>query len=210
MGLWGNSIELDFTFDPVFWDRCESLLGRSAMFPDSCSSPVLGAPIAVFKILLVIRQLWSGGNVVSMAGLREELAEWEAWVLSLDEIEASISQDAASLMILSASVLVEQLDRGVSKGPPQAAERDAWQLRRIVSILRRRQGDARWHGCYLGNWPVYTVGFFMSSFDDVELVRSELEQRWKLISFSQVERFWKDLELTWSDRGLLLPQEMSS
>jgi hypothetical protein len=41
----------------------------------------------------------------------------------------------------------------------------------------------------------------MSSIEDIELIRAEMMDRWRLTGFSQVSRYMNDLESIWARRG---------
>lgn len=93
------------------------------------------------------------------------------------------------------------MEARLCNGIPQATPGDKWQIIRAMHILRRHERDDEWAKWFIGNWPVYTLGYFMSSADDIHLVRRDLHRRWELTKFSQITRFIKGLEATWSGRG---------
>lgn len=163
--------------------------------------------------------------------LRNEVEVWEAHVLCDKELDTLSSKEqlnykhgyykaASYLFVLIISMMLEQLPEHVPQsgtdtnksrtptaslnpGPPRMASPDSWQIKKVVQILRAYQDDDEWAGCFIGNWPVYTIGFFMSTFDDVALARRELQRRWHLTKFNQIARFANDLENTWMRRGLI-------
>lgn len=220
-GSWSDPIELDYEFDAEFWLQAENLLARSTLYPGRSvrfNSPVLGVPLALFRIVLSIKQLYKDPlrrDQETLELLQAEVEEWEGAVLSdrdLDSLspeERSAStynyvlyKDAAYVYVLITSMLVEQLLENESHvGPPQAVSRDKWQLRKAIQILRSHQHDEEWARCFLGNWPVYTLGFLAGSAEDVGLVRADIWRRWDLTRFSQLARFGTDLEKTWTKRG---------
>jgi hypothetical protein len=222
MGLWSNASVLNFSFDIDFWLKCEALLARSIFFPGhshSYNSPCMGMPLVLFKHMLMIKKLWNSGGKSDrriVDHLKADIRQWEVWALSLERppdggsptpspvAMEPISQDATCLTIMSASLLLDQLNAHAHlAGPPQPAAPSDWQFRQIRSILCRRRDDRAWRQSVIGNWPVYTAGFFASSAPDLKLFRDELEGRWLLINFSQVDRFRTDLETVWTERGLL-------
>ncbi len=50
---------------------------------------------------------------------------------------------------------------------------------------------------------MYTLGIFVSSLEDVDIVRSDMQRRWDSMRFSQLGRFRNELEATWARRGVL-------
>lgn len=218
-GSWSEPIELDDQFDSEFWLQAEMLLDRSTLFPNrsmSFNSPVLGIPFTLFKLALAIKQLYqhpSGLDPHVLEQYRTELGNWEAAVLLDQDLDClgvdetlnrahQIYKDATYLYILNASMLIEQLS--IAKptiGPPQVHPVSSWQVIKAREILRGHQHDGEWARCFIGNWPVYTLGFFMSTCDDIEIIRSDLQSRWELMKFSQIARFREDLEQTWARRG---------
>ncbi|KAJ9640173.1 hypothetical protein H2204_003398 [Knufia peltigerae] len=218
-GSWSNPVELDTRFDAKFWTQAEKLLSRSTLFPNrsmSFNSPVLGIPFSLFKLALSIRRLYQdpvGPDVQTLDEHKAELEYWECALLcdqDLDEIGVDeepncapqIYKDAAFLYILNASMLLEQLVQGHdSSGPPSAHDVSSWQLGKARAILQIHRRDDEWARCFIGNWPTYTLGFFMSSPEDIDLVRSDLRRRWNFMQFGQIGRFTTDLETTWTKRG---------
>src|ERR1700712_2090611 len=60
MGSWSHPAQLDYQFDAGFWLRAENVLAQSMLFPGPSiltNSPVLGVPLAIFKLVLSIKQL---------------------------------------------------------------------------------------------------------------------------------------------------------
>jgi len=222
MGSWSDPIELDYHFDAQFWMQAERLLTLSTLFPDrsmSYNSPVLGIPLGLFKLALSMKQLYQSplrSDPETLEQFRSELENWEGAVLSdqdldplsADEMRNSAHQyyrDAAYLYILTASLLIEQLsDLEEKTGPPEAAPSDCWQVRRVCQILSAHRDDDEWAKCFISNWPVYTLGFFMQEPEDMRLVREDLLKRWNLTKFGQVARFRRDVENTWARRGLMM------
>ncbi|KAK4937832.1 hypothetical protein LTR10_021635 [Elasticomyces elasticus] len=222
MGSWSDPIELDYHFNAQFWLQAERLLTLSTLFPDrsmSFNSPVLGLPLGLFKLALSIKQLYQSpfrSDPETLEQFRSELENWEGAVLSdqdLDPLSADEERndahryyrDAAYLYILTASMLIEQLsDLEEKTGPPEAAPSDCWQVRKVCQLLRAHRDDDEWARCFIGNWPVYTLGFFMQKPEDMRLVWEDLLKRWNLTKFGQVARFRKDVENTWARRGFTM------
>ena len=86
MGFWSDSSGKDVAYqsDPKFWLKCERLLCGSSTFPqlsDASRSPVLGIPMAIYKLMLMIRRLWimyprPSGFYNSLDRLETELGRW--------------------------------------------------------------------------------------------------------------------------------------
>jgi hypothetical protein len=218
-GSWSNPIDIEYRFDSHFWLQAEKLLAHSTLFPNrsmSFNSPVLGIPFTLFRLALSIRQLYQDPHGVDLQILEEykaDLGNWEGAVLCDQDLDCvdpdetpncahQVYKDAAYLYILNASMLIEQLSQGLAKpGPPQAHQVDSWQLNKAREILLAHQDDDEWARCFIGNWPAYTLGFFMSTPEDIDLVRCEMRRRWNFMQFGQVGRFTTDLETTWTRRG---------
>lgn len=226
-GLWSEDIPLDYQFDLEFWLKAERLLNRSIIFPDgsnSLNSPVLGVPVSLYRLALSMKQQFQDAregthNPLVLANIKSEVEQWEALVLcdgildhqSINEQFTRTHEfyrDASYLFILNISLLLEQTKYFIRKspsitgtGPPEMAPSSSWQVSKALSILYARRHDKEWKMCFMGNWPVYTLGFFLSSVEDVQLLRTEMNDRWRLSRFSQLTRFIGDLESVWSKRG---------
>jgi len=232
-GLWSDGHKLDFDFDTSFGRRAELLLERSIVFPGqsySMNSPILGVPIPLFRLIVTLKQVYQGAiphRRTILAEIRNEVQSWEAVVLCNKEIDVlsdaeqpnhrhSYYKGATYLYVLIVSLLFEQsieaqtlYDAGSrdrfdpGSKSPRIARVDSWQIQKAIQILKGYEQDDGWASCFIGNWPVYTIGFFMSRQEDVELTRRELHKRWDLTRFNQVARFINDVELTWAERKLL-------
>ncbi|EXJ60026.1 hypothetical protein A1O7_04175 [Cladophialophora yegresii CBS 114405] len=224
MGSWcGGRLErVAYTFDAAFWLRAENLLAQSMLFriPStsiSTNSPVLGVPLDLFKLVLSIKRLWESPfgqlDAETLDELRTELEEWERTILgppqSPSDSNYEIYRDATALYVLVASLLVQQLQlceggghaEGIGIGPPGPVPPGCWQIEKAMIILQNHEHDVDWARCYIGNWPVYTLGFFVATPEDIQLVRDDMRRRWNLMRFSQLERFRNDLEATWTQRN---------
>ncbi|KAH7122081.1 hypothetical protein B0J13DRAFT_156198 [Dactylonectria estremocensis] len=216
-GLWSDSDGIDCDFDTEFWTRAEQLLDRSSFFPGqsmSFNSPVLGIPVSLFRLAISLRQQYrvpfTQERTAVLERVRSEVEVWEVALLCDQELKLSPDErpngqeryyrDAAYLYAIIVSMLLEQLEQNETTGSAPVASGESWQVRKAVQILRGHQYDEGWTKCYIGCWPVYTLGFFMSSPEDIELIRSEFQRRWDLTGFSQVSRFSRDLENTWFAR----------
>ncbi|KEF54201.1 uncharacterized protein A1O9_09997 [Exophiala aquamarina CBS 119918] len=207
---------MDLHFDSDFWLQAEELLAKSNLYPGrsiSFNSPVIGVPLALFRVVLSLKRLYQNPSQYdkdTLEGLRSEVEEWEGVVLSEGEIDSPdeyqncnprIYRDAGYLYILVSSLLMDQISVGDwSPGAPRVAPPDSWQLIKAKEILRARQDDPEWARCFIGNWPVYSLGFFLDE-PDIELIRADLHYRWQAVKFSQISRFRDDLEATWAARG---------
>ena len=216
-GCWAGTdahVHSHYKFDPHFWLQCEALLARSTIFPGqsaSRNSPVLGVPWALFKLILTIKQLLGSPlqhDEDTIKHLRSEVAYWEAALTLRDELvkeQWTICDDATSLYILIASLLVEQLSTSGDAFPaglPQPVETESWQLSMMAEIIQRRHKDNDWERCFVANWPVYTAGFLVIDESDIDLIREDLSGRWARANFAQVARYKEDLEKTWRQRHL--------
>lgn len=218
-GPWSDPFELDLQFDAEFWLQAELLLAKSNLYPDrsiSFNSPVIGVPLALFRIVISLKKIYQTPwehDEETLHKLRNEVEEWEGIVLSDGETDQhfddeeyrcspDIYRDAAYLYVLVSSLLMDQISIGEwTPGIPQVAPSDSWQLKKAIQILETRKDDPDWSKCFIGNWPVYSLGFFLDSPEGIELVRNDMQQRWDVVKFSQIMRFRKDLEATWAARG---------
>lgn len=218
-GLWSDQMSLDYDFDTQFWLQAERLLYQSTLFPTGSNilnSPVLGVPVPLFRLTITLKRLYQGtsqSDLVALHRIRTEVEEWEMVVLSGKDIDClspteprnrkhEFYTSASYLYILIISLLFDQISQQVSSaGPPSPALRDCWQIEKVIQVLQRYRDDDEWKWCFLGNWPIYTLGFFMSDPDHIEIVRSDVWRRWELTKFSQLYRFSNDLEETWAARG---------
>lgn len=218
-GLWSKDGGFPYQFDPGFWDRAEKLLERSNFFPASSTSfnsPVLGVPVPLFRLTLSLSQLCLGRTVLQPAdleNLRSEVETWELALFAWGEAESSdmdehtdggqeaYYRDTSRLFATIASVMLEHITRcGSRAGLPRVNSSSSWQVRMALGLLSRRHGDDGWFASYLGNWPVYALGFFLDEPEERKVVRRELERRWDLTRFTQIMRFLGDLEKAWAER----------
>ncbi|KAK0385525.1 hypothetical protein NLU13_6705 [Sarocladium strictum] len=224
-GLWSEPAGVMYAFDATFWDQADAVLRKSAFFPGlprSLDSPVLGVPTSLFRLALELRQQFGTGlppDPDLLQRVQHEVEDWEAALLSEEltgfdtklceddghnaaEVSQQIYQDAERLYAVIVSLLFEQLtSHDVSDGPP-LPNSQAWQVRKALRILKRHENNGAWSKCYIGNWPVYTIGFFMHSREDQDVVRKEMQRRWEKMGFAQIARFRNDLEATWASREL--------
>lgn len=219
-GNWSDVIELeDYEFDAEFWLQAEGLLAQSTLYPGrsiSYNSPVLGIPPGIFKLVLSVKKAYQSPfqlDPATIEQLKNEVEEWEGPILCDQDLDmvsvheeinnyTSFYRDTAYLYILIVSLLVEQLTMDhVGAGPPEVAPADSWQVRKMIQILRSHEFDEEWATCYIANWTVYTMGFFMSAPEDVQTVRQDLHRRWESTKFAQLARFIADIEATWARRG---------
>lgn len=226
-GLWFEDPPLVYHFDPQFWLRAEQLLDQTVLFPDGSNrlnSPVLGVPVCLYRLTLLLKQQFreirdNSYNLSVLEGIRSEIQDWETLILC-DQDQSGLSsdeqttqayqfhRDGSYLFVLTLSLLLEQIEHSArnlhaDRRPdlPGMVSPACWQITRAREIIQRRQHDDGWKMCFVGSWPVYTLGFFMSSIEDIELIRAEMIDRWRLTGFSQVSRYMNDLESIWARRG---------
>lgn len=219
MGLWSEDFNSNDTFDLTFWLRAEQSLNQTNDFPASfpgVDSPVIGVPTGLLKLLLFIRQLRYSStisNAVLLSDLRSKISRWEHSIIcspgpdcpefdDFEDVQSQIARDAASLFIITASILTEQMVGGdLSTTIPQVHDPDSWELRRAMSILRRYQDNETWSKFFTSTIPVYTIGFFMTRNEDINLIRQDLQRRWDFTKFGHILLCRSDLEATWARRG---------
>jgi hypothetical protein len=194
-------------------------LERSTLFPGSqraLNSPVLGVPASLFRLVMLLRQCYRVGfslDPTTLEQLRNEVASWEERLLYEEDFRSRFNEaarlspqetsfrDGSYLYVALASLLLEQISQGrMSEGLPVAVPKDTWQIQIAVQVLESHQNDQVWTKCYLGDWPIYSLGLFMSSTEHKQLVRSELQRRWECTKTAMVTRFERDLEAIWAAR----------
>lgn len=211
-GLWSDDTASQTTFDSCFWSTAEKLL--VGCDPNSkqlvnANSPILGIPVALFRLAMSVKQFYQGTLrplEVALSRLNDELESWEVLVrdpqlANVWTRHASTSskyrcfQDVAALMILVISLLFEQVLRGKTANRfPLKAANNSWQITMAREVLQRNRQEEKWSLCFIGTWPVYTLGFLMSDDADIQLVKDDLDRRWHRTKFSQAQRYRKDLE----------------
>jgi hypothetical protein len=225
MGFWSDDREkgLQYRFDPRFWLKCERLLRSSSKFPelpDASSSPVLGIPMAMYKMMLMIRRLWTmhprpPDFYKSLSQLEIELESWK----QAESLESQNEQSTASsqppllapsntivghatiIMVTCASLLLNQLHSQSSGFPVAPANNKRGRdVEKLMAILRYRKGDQRWASCHVATYPVYVAGYFTRSEEETDLVRGDMQQRFENLHWGQVSRYWEDLETVWRTR----------
>lgn len=156
-------------------------------------------------------RLGTAPDLDEFESIQSEVSAWEGMVLSDRGIGLSSYDDTKSLSPLDrfyrdtsylftmvVSLLLEQVVAGKHFGGlPQAVPCDTWQIRTSLEILERHKGDGAWSKCYIGNWPIYTLGLFMESSEHRDLIREDLERRFVSTNTSQATRFSGDLVKIW-------------
>ncbi|KAL7911444.1 hypothetical protein GGI35DRAFT_442807 [Trichoderma velutinum] len=218
MGLWSDFALHDFNFDSDVWAQGESLLNRwRPLFPGSptsFNSPVLGIPVSLFRTIILLRQQWQTPLSLNPDILKQIQIEVESWEFTLlceqepdflgeDHPKDQNSQekyykDAGWLYIIIASLLLEQLPRQDFRSCyPRKVPCNNWRIRTAIRILEQYNEDDGWARFFISNWPVYTLGVFISSDVDKRIIEYDLKRRWELTRFAQNTRFSQDLASIW-------------
>lgn len=224
--LWTDAMPLT-EFDLSFWMKAEQFLERAVLFPgrpNSLNSPVLGVPISLFRLAIQAKQALQTELLLDSdwEQLRAEIQDWEAKLLARQPLDPSQADNASErqelyydgttfLYVLIISLLLEQLEQNLTGDTisndfqgrlPKPVSRETWQIRKAMSILRAFENDDAWTSCYIGNWSVYTIGFFLEDSVDISLIRNDMDRRWMCTKFMQITRYRNDLEATWKQRDL--------
>lgn len=220
LGLWSEAFDPEDAFQLSFWLQAEQLLNdteTSPAPPPGLRNPVVGIPVALMKLILLIRQLrcdLNGTDVSTIRDLKREVVGWEASITYSHVVDRSdddelgvphlqMARDAASLFIVCASVLTEQLLLGNSDtNTPLPHDPDSWQLRLARSLLEKYSDNVIWSRFFNITMAVYTLGFFMARDQDINLIRQDLQRRWDQTNFGFTLRYRNDLETTWALRGI--------
>ncbi|KAI1055440.1 hypothetical protein LB506_011442 [Fusarium annulatum] len=218
-GLWSESSQSDFVFDPDFWDSVEKLLNRSSLLsgaPWNVESPVLGVPLYFFRTAIILRECYRSGVSLDPAvfsQIQQEVQCWEAQLCdphsesiytstdTVRKIPSSKIRDETYLYALVASLLLEEISENGSRGTmPSVVSRDKWQIKLFLRILESHQGSREWARSYAGNWPAYTLGVFLSSPEDRLVVKKDLEASWEVTRMTYALRYCRDLDIIWKSR----------
>lgn len=218
-GLWSESSQSDFVFDPDFWDSVEKLLDRSSLLsgaPWNVESPVLGVPLSFFRTAIILRECYRSGVSLDPAvfsQIQQEVQFWEAQLCDPDsesiytstdtvrKIPSLKIRDETYLYALVASLLLEEISESGSRGTmPSVVSRDKWQIKLFLRILKSHQGSREWARSYAGNWPAYTLGVFVSSPEDRLVVKEDLEASWEVTRMTYALRYCRDLDIIWKAR----------
>ncbi|KAL2830132.1 hypothetical protein BJY01DRAFT_227460 [Aspergillus pseudoustus] len=70
-----------------------------------------------------------------------------------------------------------------------------------MQILQQHQHEDAWSYCFIGIWPVYTLGYLITDITAIQLVRNDLQRRSTLAGTAQITRFRYDLEELWASRN---------
>lgn len=218
-GLWSESSQSDFVFDPDFWDSVEKLLERSSLLsgaPWNVESPVLGVPLSFFRTAIILRECYRSGVSLDPAvftQIQQEVQFWEAQLCDPDsesiytstdtlrKIPSLKVRDETYLYALVASLLLEEISENGSRVTmPSAVSGDKWQIKMFLRILKSHQGSREWARSYAGNWPAYTLGVFVSSPEDRLVVKEDLEASWEVTRMTYALRYCRDLDIIWKAR----------
>ncbi|CAH0050793.1 unnamed protein product [Clonostachys solani] len=223
--LWSDSTGSHFTFDNVFWNRAEQVLGQTNFFPEnsgSSDSPVLGVSVSLFRIALSLRHIFRTGILPEpseLQRLQHDVADWEGLLLEDQNLLNYLPDDpqgrdfqedyhktAIHLFTLVTSLLLGQILRGgVLAGLPQTISRGSWQMSLAIQIVEKYANDRVWATCFIVQWPIYTLGVLMELPEDRQLIRKQLQQSCDVTSFAQVARYSYDLETIWTTREGVAP-----
>lgn len=161
-----------------------------------------------------LRHKPAAADIPVLKDLKAELSSWEEYLVintgiqrpedvSPEDFRSQMSRDCSTLFVIVASILTEHMLAGdVNTAEPSAHDPDCRRLRYAASILRSYQDDTTWPKCFTSSIPVYTIGFFMTRTDDINLVRQDLLRRWEVTKFGFLLRYRNDLEATWKARGV--------
>lgn len=227
VGLWTDSsddADSDCPFDLNFWKRAESYLSGPDTFLDATdsrgfTSPVLGVSPSLSRLALQLRQLYrntleiSNIDLQELQELQEEVAHWERALLLQSEfgtglegcrrpesVREEFHRDATALYTLVVSFLFTKLLESQHDDfccIDTASNR--WQLKKAIEVVQRNKSNDGWMRCYVGNWPIYTLGFFMPDPEERTVMTDDLQRRWQLTKMAQSRRFLDDIESAWLD-----------
>ncbi|KAH7021478.1 uncharacterized protein B0I36DRAFT_32328 [Microdochium trichocladiopsis] len=219
-GLWSQPPQVDCAIDATFWGRAEDVLKKCDLFPgaeaaESLNSPVLGVSASLLTLSTLLRQQFGRhalADAETMRRARDEVEDWERTLLLPDDpcpaapltgtCNDHIYKDVKLLYSITVSLLFRQLSRRNQACSPSPLPEpgSSWQVRKAISIIQRHKGDVAWTRCFVGNWPVYTLGFLTEAPEDQQIIRDDLQERLEATGFAQIPRFQADLEETWSQR----------
>lgn len=169
-------------FDSLFWGKAENFLKHNSMFPeqpDSLNSPVLGVPVALFRLAIQAKQAYQlPGSCSSseLAQLRDEIEDWEALVLGNGHVgvpndsntfrRQQLYYDGAThLYVLIISLLLRQAKTEAAPADPpslqnarlpKALPMSTWQIQKALQIFQAFEFDDGWSSCYVSWWNLCT------------------------------------------------------
>ena len=217
VGFWTDSSDADYSFDPDFWKRAESYLSGPDAFlgaTDSFASPVLGVPPSLLRLALKLGKLYKNAlniSSIDMQKLQEEVEHWQRPLLLEFEFFPTVEErarpqnmreefykDTIALYTIVVSFLFAKLFQSQDDWCQDTAS-NRWQLKKAIDIVQSNKLNDGWMRCYVGNWPIYTLGFFMSDPEERRVMSDDLQRRWQLTRMAQSRRFLDDIEVAWLD-----------
>ncbi|OHF02307.1 hypothetical protein CORC01_02300 [Colletotrichum orchidophilum] len=232
----------NFHVDEQFLDRSEHVLNARNLIdilPEDFS-PVLGLPLPLYRLITDLIDFLNSPKHPTDAFLtrmREEMDTWEGFVLVEDGTVnypwsmTSFHKDAVTLFVLGASLLLDYIAESstavstsatrIQRAPQnswiplqEASDGPRWQVNRAFEILRRPAAYETWTRCFLGAWPMLILGYSVTSFEDISLIRRVLTQMVERMGYGEIQRILDDLEGVWTFRagcqdsgGLGIPTE---
>ena len=192
-------------------------------------SPILGAPLRLYRLILAIVSYTRSPERLQLAVLaqmRASLKDWEDFWLHCSSTDADVSgaSDPAAirLLILAASLLLDWIAESLGDFssivaerigeavltfasvsvslPPDSSPCSRWQVQQALDILRRPGTFGTCTRCYLGSWPVLIIGYAVASEEDIGLVRQTLRRMQQCMGYGETHRMLNDLESVWSTR----------
>jgi hypothetical protein len=213
MGYWGATPSTASSFfDPDFWLLAERALQQSELYPKRpvyVNSPVLGVSPTILKLLLSIKMVHDEPSRRERSicdDILQELRYWQEQLDRSDDLDSteSIYTDTGRLLVQVGFLLMEHSPSGHMSLSiiPEPVTPSSILLRSALDILKSHAEDDKWSRYYVGNWAVYTLGFFVSELSDSKLVRHDLQRRLKLTSSANNARIIDELESTWRERNI--------
>ncbi|RDW56345.1 hypothetical protein BP5796_13256 [Coleophoma crateriformis] len=224
-----HPFELDFQVDEDYLARTESIYSSLTQLDPSTAahSPVLGAPLPFYRLLLNIIQYHSSDKQLDpsvLAKMKSEMNYWETALMTRDksDTESPLAQnphmDTVGLYILAGSLLLDwiielpdsqsridifslssggKLDDDCSISDNSSSKKPRWQLVQGLRILQGPCIHENWAHSFLGPWPMLIFGYAVETKEDIELIKKVLDIMWHRLGYGEIERTSKELERLW-------------
>ena len=212
-----------FNIDSSFFSRTADILepGAHRDFTAANNSPVLGAPISLYRLIMDTIDLHKnprGPAPGELIRMRAEMGFWESLVVNegtpgfKSPLTNSLNIYVVTLYILAASLLLEWVVCSSAnrshvdvialrdQGYEGAGGGSSWQIDRAIAIVRKPEAFRVIARCFLASWPMQILGYAVGEEGDVATVRSMLKAMRARMGYGEIQRILEELEEIWEKR----------
>ncbi|KAI6354242.1 hypothetical protein MCOR25_008695 [Pyricularia grisea] len=111
---------------------------------------------------------------------------------------SDFAEQALFFYVLGTSLLVDLFSLDDPMPTPPTSLSSSWQVRAALEALRNPERCESLIGSYLGTWPLFVIGLFVTVREDVATVRSRLKQLIEQTGFGEAQRMLAELEGAWA------------